>query len=64
MHPAHIVFLAFRVMITVHLSMKLLSEHVLNWKKPKEEKAIIFYCPYGTKREVKSVAINIPIWFN
>ena len=29
------------VMITVHLSMKLLSEHVQNWKKPKEQKAIV-----------------------
>lgn len=43
MHAAQIVLFAstFCVMITVHFAMKLLSEHVLNWKKPKEEKAIV-----------------------
>ncbi|KAI9093254.1 hypothetical protein K1719_027268 [Acacia pycnantha] len=29
------------VMLTVHFSMKLLADHVLNWKKPKEQKAIV-----------------------
>ncbi|XP_054816770.1 uncharacterized protein LOC129316389 [Prosopis cineraria] len=29
------------VMLTEHFSMKLLAEHVLNWKKPKEQKAIV-----------------------
>ncbi|KAF7822766.1 transmembrane protein 184C-like [Senna tora] len=29
------------VMLTVNFSMKLLAEHVQNWKKPKEQKAIV-----------------------
>lgn len=29
------------VMLTVQFSMKLLAEHVQNWKKPKEQKAIV-----------------------
>lgn len=43
MDPAQIVLFGstFCVMIAVHFSMKLISEHVLNWKKPKEQKAII-----------------------
>ncbi|XP_057453744.1 uncharacterized protein LOC130745474 [Lotus japonicus] len=43
MNPAQIVLFGstFCVMIAVHFSMKLISEHVLNWKKPKEQKAII-----------------------
>lgn len=43
MHPAQIVLYGSTlcVMITVHFSMKLLAEHVLNWKKPKEQNAIV-----------------------
>ncbi|RDY10684.1 Transmembrane protein, partial [Mucuna pruriens] len=43
MHPAEIILYGSTlcVMISVHFSMKLLSEHVLNWKKPKEQKAIL-----------------------
>lgn len=43
MHPAQIVLFGSTlcVMITVHFAMKLLSGHVLNWKKPKEQKAIV-----------------------
>jgi len=43
MHPAQIVLYGSTlcVMITVHFAMKLLAQHVLNWKKPKEQKAIV-----------------------
>lgn len=43
MHPAQIVFYGSTlcVMITVHFAMKLLAEHVSNWRKPKEQKAIV-----------------------
>ncbi|KAE9592935.1 hypothetical protein Lal_00029380 [Lupinus albus] len=43
MHPAQIILWGSTlcVMLAVHFSMKLLSGHVLNWKKPKEQKAIV-----------------------
>lgn len=43
MHTAEIVLYGSTlcVMISVHFAMKLLSEHVSNWKKPKEQKAIV-----------------------
>lgn len=43
MHPAQIVLYGSTlcVMITVHFAMKLLAQHVLNWKKPKEQKVIV-----------------------
>ncbi|KAK7262721.1 hypothetical protein RJT34_30299 [Clitoria ternatea] len=43
MNPAQVILYGSTlcVLIAVHFSMKLLSDHVLNWKKPKEQKAII-----------------------
>lgn len=29
------------VMLTLHLSIQLVSQHYLSWKKPKEQKAIV-----------------------
>lgn len=42
-NPAQITLLAstFCVMLTLHFSVQLLSEHFLYWKKPKEQKAIL-----------------------
>lgn len=42
-NPAQITLLGstFCVMLTLHFSVQLLSEHFLYWKKPKEQKAIL-----------------------
>jgi hypothetical protein len=43
MNPGQLTLLAstFCVMLTMHFSGQLLAEHLLSWKKPKEQKAII-----------------------
>ncbi|KAI4322893.1 hypothetical protein L6164_022544 [Bauhinia variegata] len=43
MNPEELILLGSTicVMLTVHFSMKLLSEHVLNWENPKEQKAVV-----------------------
>jgi len=43
MHPAQVLFYGSTlcVAITVIFAIKLLAAHVLNWKKPKEQKAIV-----------------------
>lgn len=43
MNPGQLTLLAstFCVMLTMHFSGQLLTEHLLSWKKPKEQKAII-----------------------
>jgi hypothetical protein len=42
-NPAQITLLGstFCVMLTLHFSIQLLSEHFFYWKKPKEQKAIL-----------------------
>lgn len=42
-NPAQIILLGstFCAMLTLHFSIQLLSEHLLYWKKPKEQKAIL-----------------------
>ncbi|KAK0601619.1 hypothetical protein LWI29_025877 [Acer saccharum] len=43
MNPGQVTLMAstFCVMLTMHFSVQLLSEHLLSWKKPKEQKAIV-----------------------
>ncbi|KAL5737929.1 hypothetical protein ACOSP7_030690 [Xanthoceras sorbifolium] len=43
MNPGQLTLMAstFCVMLTMHFSLQLLSEHLFSWKKPKEQKAII-----------------------